>query len=276
MSLSYIGQQFTIYTGVGLFLIGIAGNGMNILVLSTVRAYRTTPCTFYFLIGSIVNIIYILINLTTRILNVGYGIDYTNTSNIFCKIREFFLITPAILSVTCSCLAIIDQFFVTSRIAYLRHCSQIKWAHRLVFIAIVIWCLHGIPIILFFNITPRTNTCTDTNAVFSIYALVYELGIICALPVLIMVVFGWLTYRNVHQITILAEQNTDRQMVRMNLTQVGLLVISLLPYGIYSTYLLITESVTKDINRQIIEYFVFNILSMETYFYYVVCLLILC
>jgi len=90
MSLLYISQQFTIYTGFGLLLAGIVGNGLNILILSTVHAYRTTPCTFYFLVGSIVNIIYILINLITRILNVGYVIDYTNTSSILCKIRHFF------------------------------------------------------------------------------------------------------------------------------------------------------------------------------------------
>jgi hypothetical protein len=275
MSLLYISQQFTIYTGFGLLLAGIVGNGLNILILSTVHAYRTTPSTFYFLVGSIVNIIYILINLTTRILSVGYGIDYTNTSSILCKMRQFLLVTPAILSITLSCLAMIDQFLVTSRIVYLRRCSQIKWAHRIVFIAIIVWCLHGIPIILFFHISPISNTCTESNAAFDIYVIVYDLGIVCGIPALIMVVFGWLTYRNIHQIIVLAEQNADRQLVRMTLIQVGLVIISLIPYGIYSTYILITSSVTKDTDRQEKEYFAYTIVSMVTYFYYVVCLLIL-
>jgi hypothetical protein len=275
MSLLYISQQFTIYTGFGLLLAGIVGNGLNILILSTVRAYRTTPCTFYFLVGSIVNIIYILINLITRILSVGYGIHYTNTSSISCKIQQFLLVTPAILSVTLSCLAMIDQFLVTSRIVYLRRCSQIKWAHRIVFIAIIVWCLHGIPLILFYDISPINNTCTNTNPGFAIYAIVYLLGIICGIPALIMIVFGWLTYRNIHKIVVLTEQNADRQLVRMTLIQVGLVLISLIPYGIFTTYILITNSVTKDIDRQEKEYFAYTILSMVTYLYYVVCLLIL-
>jgi hypothetical protein len=91
-----------------------------------------------------------------------------------------------------------------------------------------------------------------------------------------MVVFGWLTYRNIHQIIVLAKENVDRQLVRMTLIQVGLVIISLVPYGIYNTYILITSSVTKDPDRQEKEYLAGTILSMVTYFYYVVCLLILC
>jgi hypothetical protein len=276
MSLLFISQQFTIYAGFGLLLAGIVGNGMNVLILSTVRAYRTTPCTFYFLVGSIVNIIYILINLITRILSVGYGINYINNSNVLCKIRQFLLVTPSILSITCSCLAMIDQFFVTSRIAYLRRCSQIKWTHRIAFVVIIVWCLHGIPIILFYNISPISNTCTKINSAFAIYIIVYDLGIVCGIPALIMLVFGWLTYRNIHRILVLAKENVDRQLVRMTLIQVGLVIISLVPYGIYNTYILITSSVTKDPDRQEKEYLAGTILSMVTYFYYVVCFLILC
>jgi hypothetical protein len=169
----------------------------------------------------------------------------------------------------------IDQFLVTSRIVYLRRCSQIKWAHRIVFIDIIVWCLHGIPVILFYDISPINNTCVNTNPGFAIYAIVYLLGIICGIPALIMVVFGWLTYRNMHQITVLAEHNVDRQLVRMTLIQVGLVIISLIPYGIFDTYILITNSVTKDTDRQVKEYFAYTILSMVTYLYYVVCLLIL-
>ena len=61
MSLPYIGQQITIYVGFFLLIAGVVGNGINVLVFSSVRAYRTTPCTFYFLCASIYNIIYISI-----------------------------------------------------------------------------------------------------------------------------------------------------------------------------------------------------------------------
>jgi hypothetical protein len=274
MSLLYIGQQFTIYSGICLLIAGIVGNAINVWILSSVRIYRTTPCTFYFLVASIDNILYILINLITRILNVGYGIDFTRTSNIWCKIREFLLVTPTTISITCVCLAAIDQFLVTSKYVYFRRFSEIKCVHRIVFIVIIVWCLHAVPIFFFFDISPINNICTNTNATFAIYIPIYLLGIICAFPVLIIVVFGWLTYQNIHRTIVLAEQKADRQLTIMTLIQVGLVVISLVPYGIYNTYTLITSMVPKDTDRQLKEHFAHTIVSMVTYFYFVVCLLI--
>jgi hypothetical protein len=56
MSLLYIGQQITFYGGLFIVIIGIIGNGINILVFSTEHNYRRTPCTFYYLVGPIDNI----------------------------------------------------------------------------------------------------------------------------------------------------------------------------------------------------------------------------
>jgi hypothetical protein len=149
MPLLYIIEELTIYIGLFLFVIGIFGNGMNIYILSSVRIYRRTPCSFYFLVGSIVNILYILINLTSRILNGFYGVDLTSYSIIWCKIRQFSIGALSLISFTYSCLAIIDQFFVTSHTFRLRRCSNIKWSQRIMFIVIIVWYLHGIPTCLY-------------------------------------------------------------------------------------------------------------------------------
>jgi hypothetical protein len=270
MTLLYDAQQFTIYFGFFLLIVGIIGNAINLLVFSKTRTYLTTPCTFYFLVSSIDNIVYIVINITIRILSEGYEINITGTSNIWCKIREFLLITASIISINFSCLAVVDQFLVTSKSAYLRHCSQIQWAHRIAIITIIIWSLHGIPILLFFDVSLIDKTCVNNNSGFAIYALVYLLGIICVIPVSVMIIFGWLTYRNIRQTRVLAELHADRQLIRMTLTHVVLVVISLLPYGIYNTYSLITTTTIKDSDRQLKEYFAYAIFSMVTYLYYVV------
>jgi hypothetical protein len=139
-----------------------------------------------------------------------------------------------------------------------------------VIIVIIVWCLHGIPIFLFYDVSPITKTCVNTNAGFAIYTLVYLLGIICAIPVSVMIIFGWLTYLNIRQTRVLAEQQADRQLIRMTLTHVALVVISLLPWGIYNTYSLITQTTIKSSDRQLKEYFAAVVLSMVTYLYYVV------
>jgi hypothetical protein len=274
MSLTSLGEQITIYGGLLLVIIGVIGNGINVLVFSTVRTYRTTPCSFYFLFASIFNIIYTTINLISRIVSVGFVIDLTRTSTSWCKIRGFCIFTFSLITLTCSCLATIDQFFATSRNVKLRRLSNIKWAHRIVVIVILIWCLHGIPVLLFYNISPVSMTCTITNSGYNIYLIVYLLGLICGIPVSIMVIFGYLTYRNIHLTRTLAERQADRQLAKMTLIHVFLVVFCMVPYSVFIAYNLITSGIVKSINRLIIEGFIITILTLLTYFYYTVCRLI--
>ncbi|CAF1349221.1 unnamed protein product [Adineta ricciae] len=119
-------QQLAFYLGICLFIACLIGNGINILVFSKARTYRTNPCTFYFLMGSIDNMFYVLLNLTIRILSDTYKIDIYRASDVWCKIRQFFLFVPALISVTFSCSAIIDQFPITSRNVQLRNSSETK------------------------------------------------------------------------------------------------------------------------------------------------------
>jgi hypothetical protein len=271
MTLISIAQQFTLYVGFFLLIGGVIGNVINILIFSKVRTYRTTPCTFYFLIGSIVDFFYVLLNLTARILTVSYGIDLFNKSNIECKVRFFFLITPTIISMSCPCLAAIDQFLVTSRSVRLRTCSKIQWAHRIVFIVIIVSCLHGIPPILYYGISLISKTCAIINEGYSVYGEVYLLGILCAVPCLIMIVFGWLTYHNIQQTRTLADLQADRQLVKMTFIQVVLIVISIIPYAIDITYSWLTQAIFKDVDRQSKEYLASSVVSIGTYFFNAVC-----
>ncbi|CAF1514514.1 unnamed protein product [Adineta steineri] len=268
MSLVYIGQQITIYVGFFFVVIGIVGNGINILVFLKTRTYRTTCCTFYFLISSIVNIAFIITNITSRIVSSGFGIDVTRTLVLWCKARQYFVITFASITFTCSCLATIDQFFVTSQNADLRNLSKMKRAHRITLIMIIIWCVHGIPCFIFYNISPVTKTCMSMNTLYAIYIIIHLLAILSAIPVLIMIVFGYLTYRNIQLTQILALEQADRQLIRMTMFQVILVIFSLVPYGGSIAYNLITSGNIKDPNRVLVENFFTAIFNLFPYFYY--------
>ncbi|CAF1079850.1 unnamed protein product [Adineta steineri] len=268
MSLSYIGTQLTIYVGSTILIAGILGNGINIFIFSSVRTYRNTPSTFYFLVGSIHNLLYLAINLTFRIVSVGSGFDLTRTSLAWCRARSFFLSTCSAISFTCSCLATIDQFLATSQSAHLRRYSKIELAYRIVLVTMVVWYLQGIPWILYQNISPISTTCARTNAIYAIYVSVYLLLVLCVIPVVVMIGFGFLTYRNIRLTIALAELRADRQLAKMTLIQVVLVIISIIPYGINNAYGLITTGMTKDANRILIESFVSTIVSLISYLYY--------
>jgi hypothetical protein len=109
----------------------------------------------------------------------------------------------------------------------------------------------------------------NTNSDYTIDGLIYLLGLICGIPVLTMMIFGYLTYRNIHLTRILAEQQADRQLAKMTLIQVIMFVICivLVPYSIFIGYSLITSGVSKYINRLIIASFILMILSLVCYFY---------
>jgi len=149
-----------------------------------------------------------------------------------------------------------------------------KRAHRIVIIVIIISCLHGIPTALFRNISPISNTCVNTNAVYAIYIPIYLLGLLFAIPISIMVVFGCLAYRNICLRRVLVERYIDRQVTRMTLVQVMLNVICLVPHGINNAYLSITSDIPKDANRLVNENFALSIFTLISYFYYAVCFFI--
>ena len=270
----YIGQQFAIYVGFSIIVGGLIGNGINIFILSRVRTYRKTPFAFYFIIGSIDNIVFIVFNSTSRTISAGFGIDLTRSSVIWCKVRQYLVITLSTIVLTCSCLATIDQFFVTSQSAYFRRLSNIKWAHYTTYIVIIVCCLHGIPCILFYDISYVTKTCISINDVYAIYILVHLFGILCSIPILLMVIFGYMTYRNMHLTRVLAEQRADRQLARMTIFQVILVIIGFVPYGINMAYLLVTSTMTKDSDRLLIENFITIVVGTLPHVYYSVCLVI--
>jgi len=272
MSLSYIGDQLDIYGGFFFFITGLFGNGMNIFIFSSVRTYRTNPSTFYFLIGSIINVIYIIVNLTVRIVSACFGINLVSTSLIWCQMRAFIIGSLSPISFTCSCLATIDQFLATSQNGNLRHRSNIKSARVIVIIVIIIWCLHGIPVFLYYNIPPITYGCASTNPGYGAYVAVFVSVIICAIPVFVIIIFGYLGYRNIRLTRRLVEQHPDRQMTKMTLIQAILVVISISPSGIFGIYLYITTGVAKDADRIVIENFANIVLVLVSYFFYIVCL----
>jgi hypothetical protein len=90
-----------------------------------------------------------------------------------------------------------------------------------------------------------------------------------------MSVFGCLTYRNIRQTIVLVGQHADRQLVRMTLTHIVLVLISVVPFGIYDTYIVITSGIVKNYDRRMIEALVGAIVGVIFYFYYVVCLILL-
>ncbi|CAF1365744.1 unnamed protein product [Rotaria sordida] len=105
-----------------------------------------------------------------------------------------------------------DQFLVTSSNASLRHISKIQRAYKIVLITSIIWVLHSL--VGYFNvgISLFTGACVPNSPGSSLYAALFFIFIISVISITITMIFRYLTYRNICQTTVLAEQQADRQV----------------------------------------------------------------
>jgi len=163
---------------------------------------------------------------------------------------------------TCLCLAIIDQYFATCSHSRRQKWCNIKLAHRLTAIFVIIWTLHGIPYFAFYDhiISPETNQtiCQITNVNFIEYHTYgFFLTLNNLLP-LITVVFGLMAYHNArtlaHRTVPIVRRELDKQLTVMVLVQVLINFCTFLPYSIQSMLVLIINNENESMFKAKIDF----------------------
>jgi len=244
LTLAHISQEITIAVGSTIFVAGVIGNFLNIIVFLSLRTFRENSCAFYLIVMSFVNIGNLMTGLLSRIIISGFAIDWTLISSFYCKFRWYCLQFCVLTSFTCTCLAIIDQYMATNARLRWRQWSNIKIARRLTIIVIITWLLHGILYIIYFNLirsqATAEITCNSENFVFGQYHLYgYLVTLAGVLPLIITSIFGVLAYDNVqnlaHRTMPLVRRHLDKQLTTMVLTQLLLNFVFTLPYTILTS-----------------------------------------
>ena len=240
-TLAQISQCISIYGGSFIFLTGVLGGLLNIIVFLSLRTFRESSCAFYLIVMSFVNIGNLLTGLLSRIIISGFGIDWTLISPLYCKFRWFCLQQCVLTSFTCTCLAALDQYMSTNARPLWRQWSNIKIAHRITITFIIVWLLHGISYLIFFDllVSPSTGktTCTSTSTTFRQYHVYgYLITLSGALPLITTAFFGSLAYNNVRQLSHrtvpLVRRELEKQLTQMVLAQIAFNVVVTLPYTI--------------------------------------------
>jgi len=188
---------------------------------------------------SIVNIGQLIFYFLPRIMVALIGTDKTETSLFYCKIRPYFAQLCLGSSLSCFCLATIDQYFATCFRPRWQQLCNIKLAHRLVIANALFWMLHGITYLVYFDIiqssTTNETTCMSTNLIFNAYRGYFFVLVLSGyLPIGIAAVFGFLAYRNVQQLAYrtvpLVRRELEKQITVMVLVQVLVGIVTLTPY----------------------------------------------
>jgi hypothetical protein len=245
LQINFIVQQMNIYVGLFIFITGVVGGLLNIIIFTTLKTFRETSCGFYLTVTSVFNVGQAIFALITRILDSGFSINLTNLS-WSCKLRTFLAQSCVLLSLTSMSLVTIDQFL--SMTTY-RHFSSLRLAHRHIIIACCVWFLHGISALVYWN-TPA-GICTSIGLGYRRYLSYFYLPVLLGcLPIVIMVVFSSLAYFNSRTIASrqvnIVRLSRDRQLTAMALLQVAFIVFASVPYTIFNIYNLNIVATNED------------------------------
>lgn len=278
--LSVIDRTFAIF----IYLFGVIGNTLNILVLSQ-RTLRLNPCAWLFLTSSIANLISIVFCLITRILS-GWSIDSTDTIGWICKCRAFILFTSRTTAFWLVALASINRWFASNRSARYRQMNTLKNVRTslfiIVFISIAIYsqmlyCYDA-------NLIGTPLRCYGKTALCRLFSDIAYGTISISLPLVIMIIFGFKTVFNVHQTklrihkqriepvptlrtqTVIQNSNEkqnqwkkqDRHLFLMLLVQVIIQALLTLPQVFTKFYISITMFQLQTPLKLTIDHFIYN------------------
>ncbi|CAF3225821.1 unnamed protein product [Rotaria sp. Silwood2] len=262
-------SSITIYVGLPIFISGTLGNIVDVRLLWRTRR---NPCAFIFIVSSLVNCIVLFYGLFTRILSVGFHLDWSTTNHIWCKTRVALTQSSFLISLTCICLASIDRFLVSCRQEKYRKLSRLSIAIFAVIITNIFWISIFVPYLIYADIlrNPTTGLFSCTlirNDVFAIYQNYIGLPILYGLlPSTTLIITGIMTYRNTKKLQINRQRElVQKQLTSMMLIQIPIILLSTLPYVIFTEYTILTATVSKSVDRRAAELLITNIFTILCY-----------
>lgn len=277
------------YLSIFIYLFGTIGNILNALVLSQ-RTLRSNPCSLYFLISSLANLVAIIAGLTSRMLS-GWAVDLTNTIEWLCKLRAFVLFISRNIAAWLILLAAIDRWLLSHLNVHRRQWSTLKNAYRgivfTILLSIVLYC----PIFYCYqaNLTNAPLRCYGKDDICRLTNDLSYAFLTITFPIILMFIFGLLTIINIRQVknrvhtvsatqansmghgshtgqgTGISKKKLDRRLFLMLLFQIILLSVFTLPQAGQKLYSTLVSDIGQTPLKKAIDNFIFNLLLLFTY-----------
>ncbi|CAF1135706.1 unnamed protein product [Adineta steineri] len=277
-SFDYASQQAAIYLNGFNLAIGIPGGFLNILVFLSLKTFRENTCSFYLIIVSCLNVGQLLLGALSRFVISGFSIDWTIMSRPYCKLRIYLFQTFSLITLTCMCLATIDQYFATCKRVRWQKWSNITTTRYLTAITIIFWSIFSILYPVYYDIVLSSTTnklsCMNTNPTFDRYNTNFHQIIMQGfLPNFLTALFGILAYYNTkniaYRIVPLVRRELDKQLTSMLLVQVIFNTFSLLCYNIVS---IMGPYINTSKDPVVLAKFrLVQIISYSIYYFYPAC-----
>jgi hypothetical protein len=265
-------QWLNIIVGLLIFVIGIAGNCLNVYVF-TRPVYRQATAVRYLLSGSIASCIQLINTLFFRILSDGFHVIIGRGNTQYCQSRNSIAWIASLCAISYPCWASFDQFILTSRNPNIRlQWNSKRFVHRAIFATAIFWLIIYLPLCI-------TTQAFDTNCISTnrIIGLVYAYGFIpfgfFALPISLMVYFNTGIVKNLRDVPVAIVSNVNKRMVKqvhqMLVPQLVILIISGLPFVSQNLYATVTAYTVKSQDRLAIENLIGHITRLLFYLNYI-------
>ncbi|CAF0908290.1 unnamed protein product [Adineta ricciae] len=208
-------KNYTFYSSIINLILGSISNILIILILSTTRTCRKNHCIFYLIVGSITDIGLIFAYLPFKIAGEIFGESPVNASTIWCKVQLTVCSILALCSLITTCFLAFDQYLSTNPRQQWKAMSTLRLAHRLTFFNVCFSISHNIVFIIFAE--NGKFGCAIYNPVVKTYFKVFFYPIfIIILPLTFIGLLGLLVYRNIQwhmrRRMIVMRRRLDRQM----------------------------------------------------------------
>jgi hypothetical protein len=253
-------QKYITYISYIIFVAGLIGNSLNILVFTKLKIFQHNRCAFYLIIESIVDNLMLLQIFIPETLQFFYQNDPGNFSLIWCKIRTTLGEPCRLLIGSIICYEAFDQYLSTHHQIYCRQLTTLPLARYLISITYGIWVLQTIPYLIYYQIIPGFGCIIINEGLIRYYSYVYYIFLDGLIPIVASSSFSLLAYRNVRRLILrripLERRRLDRQMTAMIFARVIVFVILMMPYTIFRIYILNNNTPPSNALQYTINQFV--------------------
>ncbi|CAF4207250.1 unnamed protein product [Adineta steineri] len=281
-SINFATMQINRHVAAIVLLFGTVGNVLNVLVLSE-NSLRKIPCAFYLCWSSVSAVVFLWSGLLTRVLQ-GYNFNWPNENRPICKIRLYLLNVSWAVAIWALVGASMDRYLCSSHSVAYRRLSTSQTAKRYLIGIFIFFALVFLEILYCFEASvPNVPVaCYAQNLTCRLISDWSNILIDIVFPSICLAIFGVLTIRNARARFIqptansisetttstnaLVTRNNDRNLTRMLLVQVMIVLVLDLPFGVDRSYASLTSDVPKSAYRVAIENLSYSIIILLLFF----------
>ncbi|CAF1334375.1 unnamed protein product [Adineta ricciae] len=236
------------YGSLIIFVLGIIGNSINILVFSCFSQFNKGASPVFLLFSFVTSQTYLLFLLLPQIISQLSGVDSLVTYLPLCKIRWFVPTGGATISLHCLSLAAFNQYLLVSR--NVRHHQWINQRRAVLMSSIVVIYTAGLmsPNLVYYKhivTAPNKTQCTVIDPIGKTYDVYNGFVIYSLLPIIALSTFSFLTWWNIRK-GMVRRAKLERSLARLIFAQIIMVLLASIGFFIRRIYFLYYISTGKS------------------------------